>query len=162
MGGVKHLLVRSNSLILELVLDGAELVVGVQRLGGFSECWRVGVLEVPKCVPGFLIIISTVIVVAGGDLRKVLEGCKVGLAFSSCGFVVLKHEPHQLLHAGFRGWWRIASSLASHFRSHSGEEWIGENYNNETYAGFKIKKETTLMHSIHPWQPYITCSNNHA
>jgi hypothetical protein len=66
MGGIEHLLVCSNSRILELVLDGAELVVGVQGLGGFGECWRVGVLEVPKCVAGFLIIISTIIVVAGG------------------------------------------------------------------------------------------------
>jgi hypothetical protein len=134
MGGVEHLLVRSNSRILELVLDGAEPVVGVQRLGGFGECWRVGVLEVPKCVAGFLIIISTVIVVVGGDLCKVLEGCKVGLALSSRGFAVFKHEPQQLLHARLRGWWRIASSLASRFRSHSGEKWFGETHNKETYA----------------------------
>jgi hypothetical protein len=52
--------------------------------------------------------------------------------------------------------------LASRFRSHSGEEWVGEIYNKKTYACFIRKKGTILMHSIHPWHPYITCFNNHA
>jgi hypothetical protein len=64
----------------------------------------------------------------------VLKGCKVSLALGACGLAVFKHEPHQLLHAGFRGWWRIASSLASHFRSHSEEKWFGETHSKETYA----------------------------
>jgi hypothetical protein len=93
-------------------------------------------LEVPKLVAGFLIIIATMVVVVGGNLCKVLQGCKVGLALGSRGFAVFKHEPQQLLHAGFRGWWRIASSLASRFRSHSGEKWFGEIHNKETYACF--------------------------
>jgi hypothetical protein len=134
MGGVEHLLVRSNSRILELGLDGAEPVVGVQRLGGFGECWRVGVLEVPKRVAGFLIIISTAVVVVGSDLCEVLKGCKVSLALGSCGFALFKHEPQHLLHARLRGWWQIASSLASRFRSHSGEKWFGETHNKETHA----------------------------
>jgi hypothetical protein len=72
MGGVEHLLVRSNSRIFELVLDGAEPIVGVQWFGGLGEGWRVGVLEIPKLVAGFFIIIATMIVVVGDDLCKVL------------------------------------------------------------------------------------------
>jgi hypothetical protein len=72
MGGVEHLLVLSNSRIFELVLDGAEPIVGVQRFGGLGECWRVGVLETPKLVAGFLIVIATMVVVVGGNLRKVM------------------------------------------------------------------------------------------
>jgi hypothetical protein len=59
----------------------------------------------------------------------VLKGCKVSLALGACGFAFFKHEPQHLLHAWLRGWWRIASSLASRFRSHSGEKWFGEIYN---------------------------------
>jgi hypothetical protein len=72
VGGVEHFLVLSNSPILELVLDGAELVVSVQGFGGLSEGWRVGVLEIPKLVTGFLIVIATMVIVVGGNLRKVM------------------------------------------------------------------------------------------
>jgi hypothetical protein len=72
VGGIEHFLVLSNSRILELVLDGAELVVSVQGFGGLSEGWRVGVLEIPKLVAGFLIVIATMVIVVGGNLRKVL------------------------------------------------------------------------------------------
>jgi hypothetical protein len=72
MGGIEHLLVLSNSLIFELALDGAKLIVGVQGFGGLSEGWRVGVLEIPKLVAGFLVVIATMVVVVGGNLRKVL------------------------------------------------------------------------------------------
>jgi hypothetical protein len=54
----------------------------------------------------------------------VLQGCEVGLALGARGFAVFKHEPQQLLHAWFRWRGRIASSLASRFRSHSGEKWF--------------------------------------
>jgi hypothetical protein len=73
-------------------------------------------------VAGFLVVIATVVVVVGGNLCKVLQGRKVGLALGSCGFTVFKHELQLLLHAWLSGWWRIASSLASRFRSHSGEK----------------------------------------
>jgi hypothetical protein len=72
VGGVEHFLVLSNSRIFELVLDGAEPIVGVQRFGGLGEGWRVGVLEIPKLVAGFLVVIATMVVVVGGNLRKVL------------------------------------------------------------------------------------------
>jgi hypothetical protein len=72
VGGVEHFLILSNSRIFELVLDGAELIVGVQRFGGLGEGWRVGVLEIPKPVAGFLIVIATMVIVVGGNLRKVL------------------------------------------------------------------------------------------
>jgi hypothetical protein len=72
VGGVEHLLVLSNSRIFELVLDGAELIVSVQWFGGLGECRRVGVLEIPKLVAGFLVVIATMIVVVGGNLCKVL------------------------------------------------------------------------------------------
>jgi hypothetical protein len=137
MGGVEHLLVLSNSFILEFVLDGAEPVVGVKRFGGLGEGWRVGVLEVPKLAAGLVIVIATTVVVVGGNLCEVLKGCKVSLALGACGFAFFKHEPQHLLHAWFRGWWQIASSLASRFRSHSGEKWFGEAHNKETYACFK-------------------------
>jgi hypothetical protein len=68
MGGVEHLLIRSNSRIFELVLNGAEPIVGVQRLGGLGEGWGVGVLEIPKLVAGFFFVIATTVVVVGGDL----------------------------------------------------------------------------------------------
>jgi hypothetical protein len=99
MGGVEYLLVRPNARILEFVLDGVEPIVGVQGFGRLGECWRVGVLEIPKLVAGFLIIIATTIVVVVGDLRKVLKGCKVSLALGACGFAFFKHEPQHLLHA---------------------------------------------------------------
>jgi hypothetical protein len=88
MGGVEHLLVLSNSRILELVLDGVEPIIGVQRFSGLSEGWRVGVLEIPKLVAGFLIVIATIVIVVGGNLRKVLKGREVGLALGSRGFAI--------------------------------------------------------------------------
>jgi hypothetical protein len=65
--------------------------------------------------------------VVGGNLRKVLKSGEVGLALGARGFAVLKHEPQQLLQAWLRWRGQIASSLASHFRSHSGEKWFCEN-----------------------------------
>jgi hypothetical protein len=62
------------------------------------------------------------VVVVGGNLCEVLKSGKVGLTLGVSGFAIFKHEPQQLLHAGLRGWGRIASSVASHFRSHSGEK----------------------------------------
>jgi hypothetical protein len=88
VSGIEHLLVLSNSRILELVLDGAEPVVGVQGFGGLSEGWRVGVLEVSKLVLGFLIVIATIVVVVGGNLCKVLKSGEVSLALGACGFAV--------------------------------------------------------------------------
>jgi hypothetical protein len=124
VSGVEHLLILSNSRILEFVLDGVELVVGVKGFGGLGEGWWVGVLEVPKLAAGLIVIIATMVVVVGGNLCEVLEGSKVGLTLGASGFSVLQHEPHQLLHAGLRWWGRIASSLASRFQSHSGEKWF--------------------------------------
>jgi hypothetical protein len=91
-------------------------------------------LEIPKLAAGFLIVIATTVVVVGGDLCEVLKGCKVSLALGACGFAFFKHEPQHLLHARLMGWWRIASSLALHFQSHSGEKWFGETHNKETHA----------------------------
>jgi hypothetical protein len=88
VSGIEHLLILSNSHVLELVLDGAEPVIGVQVFGGLSEGWRVGVLKVPKLVSGLLIIIATIVVVVGGNLRKVLKGSEVGLALGAGGFAV--------------------------------------------------------------------------
>jgi hypothetical protein len=88
VSGIDHLLVLSNSRILELVLDGAELVISVQGFGGLSEGWRVGVLEVPKLVSGLLIVIATIVVVVGGNLCKMLKGSEVGLALGARGFAV--------------------------------------------------------------------------
>jgi hypothetical protein len=88
VSGVEHLLVLSNSCILKLVLDGAELVIGVQGFGGLSEGWRVGVLEVPKFALGLLVVIATIVVVVGGNLHKVLKGSEVGLALGARGFAV--------------------------------------------------------------------------
>jgi hypothetical protein len=124
--GIEHLLVLSNSRILKLVLDGAEPVIGVQGLGGLSEGWRVGVLEIPKFVSGFLLVIATIVVVVGGNLHKVLKSGKVGLALGARGFAVFKHELQLLLHAWLRWRGQISSSLASRFRSHSGEKWFCE------------------------------------
>jgi hypothetical protein len=62
------------------------------------------------------------VVVVGGNLCEVLKSGKVGLMLGVSGFAIFKHEKQQLLHAGLRGWGRIASSVASHFRSHSGEK----------------------------------------
>jgi hypothetical protein len=39
---------------------------------------------------------------------------------------------------------------------------FGEIHNKELMHASNRKKGTILMHNIHPWQPYITCSNNHA
>jgi hypothetical protein len=94
-------------------------------------------LEIPKLVAGFFFVIATMIIVVGGDLCEVLKGCKVSLVLGACGFVFFKHESQHLLHAWFRGWWWIASSLASRFWSHSREKWFGEMHNKETYACFK-------------------------
>jgi hypothetical protein len=127
VSGIEYLLILSNSRILEFVLDGAEPVVSVQGFGGLGEGWRVGVSEVPKLVSGLLIGIATIVVVVGGNLHEVLKSGEVGLAFGACGFAVFKYEPQQLLHAGLRWWGQIASSLASRFRSHSGERWFCEN-----------------------------------
>jgi hypothetical protein len=52
----------------------------------------------------------------------VLKSGKVGLTLGASGFAIFKHEPQQLLHAGLRRWGWIASSVASRFRSHSGEK----------------------------------------
>jgi hypothetical protein len=136
VSGVEHLLILSNSCILEFVLDSAVPVVGVKGFGGFGEGWWVGVLEVPKLAARLVVYITTTVVVVGGNLRKVLKGGKVGLTLDACGFAFFKHEPQHLLQAWLRWWGRIASSLASHFRSHSGEKWFGEIYNKETYACF--------------------------
>jgi hypothetical protein len=95
LGGVEHILVLSNSRIVEPVLDGAEPIVSVQGLGGLSEGWRVGVLEIPKFVSGFLLINATIVDVVGGNLCKVLKGGEVGLALGARGFMVFKHEPQQ-------------------------------------------------------------------
>jgi hypothetical protein len=88
VSGIEHLLVLSNSCILKLVLDGAEPIVGVQWFGRLSEGWRVGVLEIPKLVAGFLIVIATIVVVVGSNLHKVLKGSEVGLALGSRGFAI--------------------------------------------------------------------------
>jgi hypothetical protein len=93
MGGVEHLLIRSNSRIFELVLDSVEPIIGVQGLGGLGEGWRAGVLKIPKFVAGFFIVIATMVVVVGGDLCELLKGCKVSLALGACGFAFFKHEP---------------------------------------------------------------------
>jgi hypothetical protein len=89
VGGVEHLFILSNSRILEFVLDGAELVIGVQGFGGLGEGQRVGVLKVPKLVSGLLIVIATIVVVVGGNLREMLKSGEVGLALSACGFAVV-------------------------------------------------------------------------
>jgi hypothetical protein len=88
VSGIEHLLIFSNSRILERVLDGVEPIIGVQGFSGLSEGWRIGVLEVPKLVSGLLIVIATIVVVVGGNLRKVLEGSEVGLALGSCSFAI--------------------------------------------------------------------------
>jgi hypothetical protein len=88
VSGIDHLLVLSNSRILELVLDGAEPIISIQGFGGLSEGWRVGVLEVPKLVSGLLIVIATIVVVVGGNLRKMLKGSEVGLVLGARGFAV--------------------------------------------------------------------------
>jgi hypothetical protein len=90
VSGIEHLLILSNSRILEFVFDGAEPVIDIQGLGGLGEGRRVGVLEVPKLGSGLLIGIATiVVVVVGGNLREVLKSGEVGLALSACGFAVL-------------------------------------------------------------------------
>jgi hypothetical protein len=89
VSGVEHLLILSNSRILEFVLDGAEPIVGVKGFGGFAEGWRVGVLEVPKLAAGLVIVIATMVVVVGGNLCEVLKGGKVGLTLGASGFSVL-------------------------------------------------------------------------
>jgi hypothetical protein len=59
----------------------------------------------------------------------VLKGGEVGLAFSACGLTILQHEPQHLRHA-WHGWWgRIASSLTTSSRSHSGEKGLLRNDN---------------------------------
>jgi hypothetical protein len=123
VSGIEHLLVLSNSRILELVLDGAEPVVGVQGFGGLGEGRRVGVLEVPKLGSGFLIAITTIVVVLGGNLREVLKGGEVCLALSACGFTFFQHESPHLRHAWLGWWWWVASSLAMSSRSHSREKY---------------------------------------
>jgi hypothetical protein len=45
-------------------------------------------LEVSKLVSGFLIVIATIVVVVGGNLRKVLKSGEVGLALDARGFSV--------------------------------------------------------------------------
>jgi hypothetical protein len=45
-------------------------------------------LEVPKLVLGLLIVIATIVVVMGGNLREVLKSGEVGLALGVCGFAV--------------------------------------------------------------------------
>jgi hypothetical protein len=75
---------------------------------------------------GLIIAIATIVVVVGGNLRKVLKGGEVCLALSACSFSFFLHEPQHLRHA-WLGWWgRIASSLATSSRSHSGEKGLGE------------------------------------
>jgi hypothetical protein len=88
VSGIEHLLILSNSHVLELVFDGAEPVIGIQGLSGLGEGRRVGVLEVPKLGSGLLIAIATIVVVVGGNLREVLKSGEVGLALGACGFAV--------------------------------------------------------------------------
>jgi hypothetical protein len=45
-------------------------------------------LEIPKLVAGFLVVIATMVVVVGGNLRKVLKGSEVGLELGSRGFAI--------------------------------------------------------------------------
>jgi hypothetical protein len=45
-------------------------------------------LEIPKLVSGLLIVIATIVVVVGGNVRKVLKGSEIGLALSARGFAV--------------------------------------------------------------------------
>jgi hypothetical protein len=45
-------------------------------------------LEIPKLVAGFLIVIATIAIVVGGNLRKVLKGSEVGLALGLRGFAI--------------------------------------------------------------------------
>jgi hypothetical protein len=68
VSGVEHLLILSNSRILELVLDSAEPVVGVKGFGGFGEGGWVGVLEIPKLAARLVVIIATTVIVVGGNL----------------------------------------------------------------------------------------------
>jgi hypothetical protein len=82
VSGIEHLLILSNSRILEFVFDGAEPVIDIQGLGGLGEGRWVGVLEVPKLGSGLLIGIATIVVVVGGNLREVLKSGEVGLALS--------------------------------------------------------------------------------
>jgi hypothetical protein len=87
VGGLEHLLIGNNSRVLELVLDGAELVIGIQWLGALGEGRRVRVLEVPECSAGLVIAIATIVVV-GGNLSEVLEGGEVGLTLGACSLTV--------------------------------------------------------------------------
>jgi hypothetical protein len=86
VSGIEHLFILSNSCILKFVLDGAELVISIQGFGGLGEGRRVGVLEVSKLISGLLIVIATIVVVVGGNLREVLKSGEVGLALGACGF----------------------------------------------------------------------------
>jgi hypothetical protein len=45
------------------------------------------------------IAIATIIIVVGGNMGKVVESGKVGLAFGACGFTIFQHEPQHLRHA---------------------------------------------------------------
>jgi hypothetical protein len=89
VSGIEHLLILSNSRILELVLDGAEPLVGVKGFGGLGEGWWVGVLEVSMLAARLVVIIATTVVVVGGNLREVLKSGKVGLTLGPSGLSVL-------------------------------------------------------------------------
>jgi hypothetical protein len=162
VSGVEHLLILSNSRILEFVLDGVEPVIGVKGFSGLGEGWWVGVLEVSKLAAGLIVVIATMIVVVGGNLCEVLKGCEVGLVLSSRSFAVFNIEPHQLLHAWLRGWWQIASSLASRFQSHSGERGFGEIHNKENLCMLQIEREKLYSCKAHIHRNIHNNSNHHA
>jgi hypothetical protein len=162
VSSVEHLLILSNSRILKFVLDGAEPVVGVKGFSGLGEGWWVGFLEVSKLAAGLIAVIATTIVVVGGNLCEVLKGCEVGLVLSSRSFAVFNIEPHQLLHAWLRGWWQIASSLASRFQSHSGERGFGEIHNKENLCMLQIEREKLYSCKAHIHRNIHNNSNHHA
>jgi hypothetical protein len=89
VSGIEHLLILSNSGILEFVLDSAEPVVGVKGFSGLGEGWWVGVLEVSKLAVRLVVIIASTVVVVGGNLCKVLKSGKVGLTLGPSGLSVL-------------------------------------------------------------------------
>jgi hypothetical protein len=91
VGDIEYLLIGSNSSILKLVLNGAEPIIGIQWLSGLDKSRGIGVLEISKLGARFIITITTIVVVVGGNLGKVLKCGKVCLTLGACCFKILHH-----------------------------------------------------------------------
>jgi hypothetical protein len=129
MGGEQDLLIVADSGNLQVVLDGAKPIIGVEGFSALGEDGWIGALEILQLGAGVSITIPAIIVVgvSGSDLCEVLKGSKVSFSLRTGGLSVFKHNAQELSHGRVRGWRGVlvrparVSSTGVH---HPEEEWI--------------------------------------